>query len=315
MREVAPVERQTFNLDNYLFRIPEREYRFFKEKELFFSGHPTWRQRKRWYYKHYVYYRYRIRTERRTAFLKRLKLPIYLSFIRWLAIDFLQGRERRFWGIYQFVALPGEGKTLSMVAHMERALKDNPDLMIGTNFHYRRQHCQIDHWSDIITVALEAKRLGRPCVIAMDEIHVTFDASDWRKFPAELLALLSFNRKFSLQFLCSSQIYERIPRKIRDIANYTVICKNVWKADRYFINYYFEKNNYEASFTGKRAKAEFIRDFVADDGLYSLYDTLEQVENMTARAKEEEEKKKAAFDMLFGSDGEEGPESPPASHS
>lgn len=303
------MERRTLDLDNYLFRIPESEYRFFKEKELFFAGHPKARQRKRWYYRHYVYYRYRIRARRRIAFLKRLKLPLYLSFVRWLAIDALRGKERRFWGVYQFVALPGEGKTLSMVAHMERALKDNPDLLVATNFHYRRQHYQIDHWSDIITVALEARKLGRPCIVAMDEIHVTFDASDWRKFPPELLALLSFNRKFSLQFLCSAQIYERIPRKIRDIANYTVICKNVWKADRYFVNYYFEKNNYEASFAGKRAKAEFIRDFVADDDLYSLYDTLEQVENMTAKAKEEEEKKKAAFDMLFGPDGDEEPES------
>lgn len=277
---------------------------FLERKQIYFSEHAKMKDRKKWYFRHYTYYRARLRNKHRIDFLENLHLPLWLSFIRWLVIDILRGKERRFWGIYQFVALPGEGKTLSMVAHMERALADNPDLIIGTNFNYKNQLYHIDHWSDIIKIALTAKKQRRPCIIAMDEIHVTFDASDWQKFPAELLALLSFNRKFSLQFLCSSQIYERIPRKIRDIANYTVICKNVWKADRYFVNYYFEKNNYEASFSGKRAKAEFIREFVADDKLYSLYDTLQQVENMTAKAKDEQDKKKAAFDLLFGGNNE-----------
>lgn len=278
----------------------ERDSSFLEKKALYFSDHPRFRQRKRWYYDHYIYFRYERRRIRRVSRLKRLRLPLHLSFIRWVLIDLINGKERKFSGIYQFVALPGEGKTLSMVAHMERARKIAPDLIIATNFNYKHQTYQINDWLDIITYALEAHKQKRPCIIAMDEIHVTFDASDWQRFPPELLALLSFNRKFSMQFLCSSQIYDRIPRKIRDIANYTVICKNVWKLDRYFINYYFEKNNYESQFSGKRAKAEFIREYIADDELYSLYDTLAQVENMTDQAKKEKDKRQAAFDLLFG---------------
>ncbi len=308
------MEENSLNLDNYLFRIPESEYQFFKEKEEYFFNHPNIKQRKKWYYQYYIFYRYRMKSKRRIARLEKMKLPLHLSFIRWLIIDNLRGKEHRFWGIYQFVALPGEGKTLSMVAHMERALVNHPDVMIGTNFNYKHQQYQIDHWSDIIKIAMQARKLGYPCIIAMDEIHVTFDAADWQKFPAELLALLSFNRKFSLQFLCSAQIYERIPKKIRDIANYTVICKNVWKADRLFQNFYYEKNNYESSFSGKRAKAQFLREYVADDRLYALYDTLQQVENMTTKAKDEQDKKKAAFDLLFGNhlEQEEEPRSSPA---
>lgn len=277
-----------------------RNSSFLEQKAVYFSEHPKIRQRKSWYYHHYIYFRYNRRQIKKIAFLKKLRLPLYLSFLRWILIDILKGKDRKFNGIYQFVALPGEGKTLSMVAHMERARKAAPDLIIATNFNYKHQNYQINDWVDIVTYALEAHRLHRPCIIAMDEIHVTFDASDWQKFPPELLALLSFNRKFSLQFLCSSQIYDRIPRKIRDIANYTVICKNIWRMDRLFRNYYFEKNNYESQFSGKRAKAEFIREYIADDNLYSLYDTLAQVENMTAQAKEEKDKRQAAFDLLFG---------------
>lgn len=239
------------------------------------------------------------------AFLRMLarpRLPLWPDFFRWMLIDFIRGRNRRFWGIYQFVALPGEGKTMSMVAHMERARAKEERLYIATNFGYVHQDRYIEHWTDIIQAAIYAKNQGMYCMIAIDEIHVLFDSADWRSFPAELLALLSFNRKFGLQFLCSSQIYERIPKKIRDIANYTVVCRNIWSSDRLFRDYYFAKSDYEASFDGKKASAQFVREFVASDRFYTLYDTLEQISRMTESAMVEKSRKQEAFQLLFGTD-------------
>lgn len=247
----------------------------------------------------------KLKLNRLIARLKKAQhLPIKINFLRWFLIDILLGKQRRFWGIYQFVALPGEGKTMSMVAHAERARSSTPDLIIGANFGYAHADYKIDHWEDIIKVAMMSHKQNHPCIIMMDEIHVTFDSSDWKSFPAELLALLSFNRKFSLEFLCTAQIYERIPKKIRDIANYTVICKNVWGADRYFRNYYFTKDDYEAGFDGKRSSAKFIREFIADDDFYNLYNTLEQVDQMKLSAQEEKNKRQEAFDILFGKNEE-----------
>lgn len=249
-------------------------------------------------------------TMRKVNCLKRIKLPFWLSFVRWVWIDFLLCKGRSFWGIYQFVALPGEGKTLSMVAHMERVRDPNsrsyqPGVKFATNFNYKNQDFAITHWSDIITFAKRCRDTNCPCCIAIDEIHVTFDSSDWKSFPQEMLALLSFNRKFRLQFLCSSQMYERIPKKVRDIANYTVICKNILGLDRAFVNYYFKKDNYERTFEGKKARADFIRQYIASDDLYALYNTLEQVERMTADAKVESTRKEQAFELLFGSQRED----------
>lgn len=262
---------------------------------------------KKWYLHHYPEYRLRLRIRRQIAFLKRPEhLPIHLDFLRWMLIDFLSGKQSRFWGIYQFVALPGEGKTMSMVAHAERARQHCHDLVIGANFGYIHADYRINHWMDIIEIAMTAHKQKRPCVIMMDEIHVTFDSADWKSFPAELLALLSFNRKFEMQFLCTSQIYERIPKKIRDIANYTVICKNVLSADRLFRCYYFAKDDYEAGFDGKRKNALFIRDFIADDNFYALYDTLEQVDQMKLSAEQEKDKRQEAFDLLFGREDSAG---------
>lgn len=257
---------------------------------------------KRWYKKNNHELWFKARIHRIIGFLSCLKIKSkILSTIRWVIVDFLRAKPRKFWGIYQFVALPGEGKTLSMVAHMERVRQElgAEKVYIATNFCYKNEDMVIGHWTDMIRASKYALQHEMHSIIALDEIHTTFDASDWKSFPPELLALLSFNRKFGMQFLCSSQIYDRIPRKVRDIANYTVICKNTLGFDRHFSNYYFSKSDYEDKFAGKRKRAEFIRTFVADDTLYSLYDTLRQVDNMTSKAMDEQSKKQEAFNLLF----------------
>lgn len=282
------------------------DFRSFLEKKFdYFADHPSCADRKQWYFDHYIYYQYRLRQKHLINWLISIKLPLKLSFVRWIIVDFIRGKSGRFKDIYQFVGLPGEGKTISMVAHIERALENHPDVLVATNFHYKRQHGAINHWMDIIKFVLDANKKHRPVLVAIDEVQNTFDSTEWQRFPKALYSLLSFNRKLNFQFLCSAQIYERIPSKIRQLANYTVICKNVWKADRYFINYYFEKNNYESGFDGKRSKAEFIREFIADDALYAAYDTFEQVNAIAGTAEEEKNKKQEALDLLFGSPEEE----------
>lgn len=262
------------------------------------------RIRKKWYKKH-TGLLFKLHVKHKIDFLVSLKLPKYLSFLRWVLVDFIRVKPRKFWGVYQFVAMPGQGKTLSMVAQLERNRQRYPDCRIYTNFHYKYEDGRIDHWTDMIRYARECRDAHVPCVLAVDEVHITFDSADWKNFPAEILAILSFNRKYRLQFLCSSQIYERIPKKIRDVANYTVICKNILDMDRLFRCYYYEKADYDSLFAGKRVKADFIREYIADDYLYGLYDTLEQVDVMTKKAAEERARKEEAFDLLFGGDSEQ----------
>lgn len=282
------------------------------EKKALYLGSLTGKKRCRRlkaYYKNSVPYKTRWKW---MIFLRRfaaLKLPLWLSFVRWILIDFLKGKPKRKFGIFQFVALPGEGKTMSMVAHMERYRKEflakKKPCVIASNFSYRYNDYFIDHWSDMVSIAKDCYQKKIPCLIAIDEVHITFDSSDWKNFPPAVLAMLSFNRKFGLEFLCSSQIYERIPKKIRDIANYTVICKNIGHFDRLFRCYYFRKEDYESQFEGKKKKADYIKEYIADDEFYSLYDTLEQVDIMVGQAEKEKSAQQKAFDILFGNAAEE----------
>lgn len=281
-----------------------------EKKELYLHGFTGKKRIKRLkqYYKKSVAYKVRYKY---IIFLRKfsaVKLPLWLSFVRWIIIDFLKGKSKRKFGIFQFVALPGEGKTMSMVAHMERyrkefVEKDKP-CFIASNFTYKYNDAFINHWSEMVTIAKDCYMKKIPCLIAIDEIHVTFDSADWKNFPPSILAMLSFNRKYGLEFICSSQIYERIPKKVRDIANYTVICKNIGHFDRLFRCYYFPKDDYEKQFEGKKKKAKYIKEFIASDKFYDLYNTLEQVDIMTSQAQKEKSLQEKAFNILFGDDRE-----------
>lgn len=285
---------------------------YMHERDLYFcslSKLPLKKQiklKKKFYKKQEYYAKFKIR--RFVDKLATVKIKnLWLNFFRWILIDWIKGRRHVQFGIYQFIALPGEGKTMSMVAHMERFRakmeKLNKPYIIATNFSYKYQNYRIDDWVDIVKIANWCYRNNIQLLVSMDEIHVTFDSSEWKDFPPQLLAVLSFVRKYGMEFLVSAQIYERIPKKIRDIANFTIVCKNVWRKDRMYRNYYYEKSDYEMNFEdtkGKKKKSKFKRVFVADDVFFSLYDTKEQVDRMVDSAKEEKKKREDATIVLFG---------------
>ncbi len=275
-----------------------------ERKAVYFSGCSSYSKRKKWYKSNRKDLWFKLRLRRLIRALVKPKIPFkMLDFVRWMVVDFLRGKGNKHWGIYCYVANPGEGKTISMVAHMERQIKEigRDNLFIATNFHYAREDAEITDWVEMIRLARFARDHGKYCILAMDEIHVTFDSTDWKSFPPEMMQLLSFNRKYDLQFICSSQRFERIPKKIVGISNYVVLCQNTLGADRHFKNFYYNTNDYEAGFDGKRKHANFIRTFVTGDDFYALYDTKRQVDRMLADAEAEKDKRKEAFDILFGS--------------
>lgn len=256
----------------------------------------------KWYKRNMPALYSKVHLEYRLRKLGRIKMPFYLDFVKWLFIDWVRGKglDAKRWGIYDYVGLPGEGKTLSMVAHIERERAKNRDLAVYTNFGYKNENNGIYHWSDIVKYTKRCYHKKIPCLIAIDEVHITFDSSEYRNFPPEMNAVLSFNRKYKCQFLFSAQRNDRIPKKIKSLSNYTVLCRNWNKTDRLFINYYYDTNDYEDEFSGERKKANFVRQFVAGDELYELYDTNSQVDRMVASADKEKQKKLEAFENLFG---------------
>lgn len=204
------------------------------------------------------------------------KLPLFFDFFRWAIVDLLRGKQYPVWGIYMFVAKPGNGKTISMTEHIERVRKEHPDIKVFTNFNYKHQDGVIKNWKDIVNAPDNS-------IIAIDEIHMIFGSINYSDFPVEMLGEITQNRHARKQFITSTQDYDLVNVNFKRVCNFVVLCKNFWSLDRLFINYYFDRGIYESkNFTPDKRKAEFIRAFVASDETYSRYDTLEKIEAMVS---------------------------------
>lgn len=285
-------------------RKQQAGFSYLEMKARFFSRTKSQKEKKKallYYWKVYnrrLYLRYRLR--RICRFLIGLKLPVMLSFVRWVIVDFLRAKQKPFLGVYCYVAMPGQGKTLSMTRHINVMRKRYPGLLVATNYNYQHQDAAINDWTDIIKFSKFCEQHKRKHIIAIDEIHLTFDSSDWKSFPQVLQVILSQNRHLQLQFLCTAQRYDRIPTKVKCLANYVVICKNILSADRLFFNYFYQIVDYEDGFKGKRKKADFTTRFIADDALYGSYNTMEMCDRMVESEQKEKDKRREAMDLLFG---------------
>lgn len=202
------------------------------------------------------------------------RLPLFVDFFRWILIDLLRGKDYPIWGIYIFVAKPGNGKTISMTEHIVRVKKGHPNIKVFTNFNYVGQDGIISCWQDIVDAPDN-------CLICVDELHMLASSSAFQSFPIELLGEITQNRHSRKQFVTSTQDYDLISVNFKRVCNYVVLCKNVWGLDRLFQNHYFDRGAYESkSFLATIKKCNFSRYFVASDATYARYNTLEKITSM-----------------------------------
>lgn len=203
--------------------------------------------------------------------IKKIKLPLFLDLIRWVVVDMLRGKENPIWGIYVFVAKPGNGKTISMTEHIARVKKEHPLIKVYSNFNVKGQTGTIKTWKDIVEADDNS-------IIAIDEVHTLFSSLSFQDFPMEILSEITQNRKSRKQFITSTQDYDLINVNFKRVCNFVVYCKNFWSLDRLFTNYYFDRGSYESkSFECDKKKANFVRMFIASDDTYKRYDTLERI--------------------------------------
>lgn len=210
---------------------------------------------------------------------KSLYLPKYLNFFRWVLVDWIRGKQKKLFGVWLFCGLFGEGKTISAVSYALDKKKEMPDIHIYTNFNMPLQDGRITNWKEILD-------LPHRSIVILDEIQNTFSSSEWQKFPVQLLTKITQCRKKQLMVIGTAQVYSRVTKQIREVTQYVVQCSNIGGLDRYFKNHFFHSYLYDcylqAVSRGDKAKIQpFIRkSFIADDDLYSQYDTSEFVKNI-----------------------------------
>lgn len=217
----------------------------------------------------------KIYTERKFWY-KFLRFLVFL----WKDIKYMikNGRPFNEYGVTMYCGRQGYGKTIGMVEYLERMRKKYPNVMILTNFGYVHEARPMSDWKDFYEV-----RNGRDGVIfAIDEIQNEYNSTKWKEFPESLLSEITQQRKQKVKIICSSQVYTRVVKPLREQTFNVVECRTL--AGRWTFMRSFDAIEYEAVHTQpilkNKLKRQWRKNFVQDDLLRELYDTEEKVKRM-----------------------------------
>lgn len=257
-----------------------------------------------------------------------------------VVLDFIKRDRKIFrgYGFLVFVGLGGSGKTLSMVNYLREQKKKYPKVKIFTNFDCIYSDGKIDSWVDIIdaenfeTIEIDKKEYdrlvlnndisniysvgsdgadGEPVlyykkvhygvIFGFDEIHLTFNSTKWQDCPENFLEYISQQRKLHKQIISTSQVFNRIDKKLREQTNYVIDCKCI--ASRWVFNRYFRTCDYlvnsELGDNGiKKRRRSKRNNFISYNSLYYSYDT-NQVLCELRKGKSEESQFVDKFKNLF----------------
>lgn len=193
-----------------------------------------------------------------------------------------------YYGVYLFCGRVGCGKTISMVEKAQRIKQQYPNVKIYSNFHTDISDDIITSWEqleDLHNYDSDGNEQG--ILFLFDEIHLTFSSQAWQTAPENLLSYISLQRKNKKCIFCSSQVWTRVNKIIREQADYVIECKPFF-GRRIVRNKYYLQEDYAVNGDQKDSgirKRQVMKkyNFVATDKLRSFYDTNEIIRGLKKR--------------------------------
>ena len=204
------------------------------------------------------------------------KFPLILEFIKWKIIDVYRskkyGKRIHLYGIIGIVGLYGGGKTISLVKYLEdMRTKYGDKIYIATNFFYKNQDFEINHWKDLLP------EYDKPVIFGYDELQNEFNSREYKSFPVSLMVLLTQNRKGNgKQIIYTTQDYETVDKNFRRLTKTIIACKTRFgrlTSCKYYDREDFEhlQNTVDVNRKMKiRPQKRYI--FVQDDYIRNCYD-------------------------------------------
>lgn len=129
---------------------------------------------------------------------------------------------------------------MSLVWTLEEMRKKYPKLKIYTNFGYTEQTAPLLKMTDLLNRDLYNGTDG--VVFAIDEIQNEFSASTSRDFPESILSLITQQRKNHVVVLCTSQVFTRVAKPLREQAFKVIECSTLW--GRYTMCRFYDGTDY-----------------------------------------------------------------------
>ena len=133
-------------------------------------------------------------------------------------------------------------------------------------------------------------------IFAIDESQNEFASTAWNKFPEELLQVITQQRKQRIKIVCTSQIFSRVAKQLREQCNDVVDCVTVggrwtWTTSLDAVDY---NNTIDSPTAKKKIRRLYRKTFIQDDYLRGLYDSYEVIDKIGSTEYLERDKRGAA---------------------
>ena len=148
-----------------------------------------------------------------------------------------------FYGMHFYCGRQGSGKTYSMTHELEQIRKKYPKCKIYTNYGYKFQNLPIYN----INMLTDEKYYNgeNGVVFAIDEIQNLYQSSNINNVPPEILGVVTQLRKQKVYIVCTSQVFTRVSKPLREQAFFITECKTIlhsltickkYNADEYLLD-------------------------------------------------------------------------------
>lgn len=212
----------------------------------------------------------------------------FFFFLKFLGIDIVhQFNDKSFneYAMTMFAGRQGSGKTMSLVAELERIRHEFPQVMICTNFGYIHEHIALTDWQQILDLRNE-----EGIVFAIDEIQNEFDIYNARSFDTSILDVVTQQRKQKIKMYATSQVFTRVSKPLREQTYEVVECFTLfgrWTFQKCFDAYDYNQIIDSTSPEKKsQIRRKWRRNFVQNDYIRNLYNSYAVVERMSKLNKE-----------------------------
>lgn len=186
-----------------------------------------------------------------------------------------------YFGVRCFCGRQGGGKTMALVWQLEEIRRKYPRCHIYTNFDYVHQTAPLQSLNDI----LRYRNGDDGVVFAIDELQNEFSSASSRDFPESLLSVVTMQRKQKICILCTSQVFGRLAKPLREQCYEVVECRTF--AGRWTRIRCYDADDYNRVVDNPNPELKFKlpklwrTSFVQTDDLRNLYDSYAVVERLS----------------------------------
>lgn len=169
----------------------------------------------------------------------------------------------------------GQGKTLSMVRHLNDVHKKYPKAVIISNLILNDiEYIKFESFDELQHLFKTVNNGEKGVIYAIDEIHNYFHSHDSKSIPLWLVQVFSQQRKNRVLVLGTVQMWKDITKAIRDQLENIIECKRLGPI---IINHVLDPREVEKKYGEEKIKIKKVGWFIPTLSLYSKYDTLQVI--------------------------------------